>query len=154
MGQNKNYTMSKIIPNNEILIGAEYPKKLLKLIDGATKNIYIFMYDWRWYKGDFACDMAQINHALVRAVRRGVPVMAILNSGENVELLKSLGIKAMQFRDNKLMHAKAVIIDEWVSVIGSHNFSQSAMGLNLEVSQLSEDEYTAKRVITYFLSLI
>lgn len=139
---------------NEILIGKEYPKELITRINSATKNIYVFMYDWRWYKNDFACDMSQINQALVRAVRRGVKVNAILNSNEVIETLKSLGINAVKWNENKLMHAKAVIIDEWVSVIGSHNFSESAMGLNLEISQISEDEYTAKKIITYFLSLI
>ena len=146
--------MCPVIIKNEILIGKEYPKELITRINSATKNIYVFMYDWRWYKNDFACDMSQINQALVRAVRRGVRVNAILNSNEVIETLKSLGINAVKWNENKLMHAKAVIIDEWVSLIGSHNFSESAMGLNLEISQISEDEYTAKKIITYFLSLI
>jgi len=146
--------MSTPTLKNEVLIGNQYPKELVSRINSATKNIYVFMYDWRWYKNDFACDMSQINQALVRAVRRGVKVNAILNSNEVIETLKSLGINAVKWNENKLMHAKAVIIDEWVSVVGSHNFSESAMGLNLEISQISEDEYTAKKIITYFLSLI
>lgn len=146
--------MCPSIIKNEILIGKQYAKELISRINSANKNIYVFMYDWRWYKNDFACDMSQINQALVRAVRRGVKVNAILNSNEVIETLKSLGINAVKWNENKLMHAKAVIIDEWVSLVGSHNFSESAMGLNLEISQVSEDEYTAKKIITYFLSLI
>lgn len=146
--------MPTSIVKNEILIGKQYPKELLSRINSAKKNIYVFMYDWRWYKQDFACEMSQINHALVCAVRRGVKVNAILNSNEVIETLKSLGMNAVKWNENKLMHAKAVIIDEWVSIVGSHNFSESAMGLNLEISQVSEDEYIAKKIITYFLSLI
>lgn len=142
------------IVKNEILIGKQYTKEIVSRINSATKNIFVFMYDWRWYKNDFSCDMSLINQSLVRAVRRGVKVNAILNSSEVIETLQSLGINAVKWQDNHLMHAKAVIIDEWVSVIGSHNFSESAMGTNLEISQISEDEYTAKKLISYFLSLI
>jgi len=139
---------------NEILIGNQYPKELVSRINSATKNIYVFMYDWRWYKNDFSCEMSLINQALVRAVRRGVKVNAILNSSEVLETLQSLGINAKKFNNKQLMHAKAVVIDEWVSIVGSHNFSESAMGLNLEISNVSEDEYKAKQIITYFLSLV
>lgn len=139
---------------NEILIGNQYPKELIQRINSATKNIYVFMYDWRWYKNDFACEMSQVNQALVRAVRRGVQVNCLLNSNDVIETLRSLGMNARKWNNNQLMHAKAVIIDEWVTIIGSHNFSESAMGLNLEISNVSEDEYSAKKIITYFLSLI
>lgn len=146
--------MSTPTLKNEVLVGKQYPKELISRIDSAKKNIFIFMYDWRWYKNDFACEMSLINQSLVRAVRRGVQVNAILNSSEVLETLQSLGINAKKFNNKQLMHAKAVVIDEWVSIIGSHNFSESAMGLNLEISQISEDEYTAKKIITYFLSLV
>src|SRR5665648_47104 len=115
---------------NEILIGNQYPKELIQRINSATKNIYVFMYDWRWYKNDFACEMSQVNQALVRAVRRGVQVNCLLNSNDVIETLRSLGMNARKWNENQLMHAKAVIIDEWVTIIGSHNFSESAMGLN------------------------
>lgn len=146
--------MSTPTLKNEILIGNQYPKELVSRINSATKNIYVFMYDWRWYKNDFSCEMSLINQALVRAVRRGVKVNAILNSSEVLETLQSLGINAKKFNNKQLMHAKAVVIDEWVSIVGSHNFSESAMGLNLEISNVSEDEYKAKQIITYFLSLV
>jgi len=139
---------------NEILIGNQYPKELVSRINSATKNIYVFMYDWRWYKNDFSCEMSLINQALVRAVRRGVKVYAILNSNEVIETLLSVGIIAKKFNNKQLMHAKAVVIDEWVSIVGSHNFSESAMGLNLEISRVDEDETNAKKIITYFLSLV
>lgn len=146
--------MSTPTLKNEILIGKQYPKELISRIDSAKKNIYVFMYDWRWYKNDFSCEMSLINQALVRAVRRGVVVSAILNSNEVIDTLRSLGMNAKKWENKSIMHAKAVVIDEWVSIIGSHNFSESAMGLNLEISQVSEDEYTAKKIITYFLSLV
>ncbi len=146
--------MCPIALKNEILIGSQYSKELISRINSATKNIYIFMYDWRWYKNDFSCEMSLINQALVRAVRRGVQVNAILNSNEVIETLRSVGINARKFNNKQLMHAKAVIIDEWVTILGSHNFSESAMGLNLEISKVSENEYDAKKIITYFLSLV
>ena len=146
--------MSTPTLKNEVLIGNQYPKEIISRINSAQKNIYVFMYDWRWYKNDFSCEMSLINQALVRAVRRGVKVNAILNSNEVIETLQSVGINAKKFNNKQLMHAKAVVIDEWVSIVGSHNFSESAMGLNLEISRVDEDETNAKKIIIYFLSLV
>lgn len=145
--------MPPSIPKNEVIINDEYAKALISRINSAEKSIYIFMYDWRWYKNDFSCDMSLINSALVRAVRRGVKIFALLNSSEIVETLNSLGIQAKQLNIKKLLHAKAVIIDEFVCIIGSHNFTENAMGLNLEISQITEDSYVAKKIINYFLTM-
>jgi phosphatidylserine/phosphatidylglycerophosphate/cardiolipin synthase-like enzyme len=145
--------MSISLPKNEIFLSSEFSKGLIKLIDQAERSIFIFMFDWRWYKNDISCDVSLINQALVRAVRRGVSVQTLLNYDDLVEQLSALKIQARKANVKKLLHAKSIVIDEKIVVIGSHNLSKEAMTANVEMSVAIDDADLAKRIIDYFKSL-
>lgn len=145
--------MLETIPKHEIFLSSEFTKGLLKYIENAKESIYIFMFDWRWYKDDFSCDVSLINQALVRAARRGVKVQALLNYDEIEEQLNKLNITAKKAKVKKLLHAKSIVIDEKFLIVGSHNWSKEAMTANVEISVAIENEELSKRVIEYFKNL-
>jgi len=145
--------MSETYGKNQLIINDNYASKLVSLIDGAQFSIDILMYEWRWYKSDFSCDVSLINSALVRAVRRGISVRAIVNSNEIIEQLNTLGIVAKAWKKSKALHAKNFVFDNSVVVIGSHNITQNAMGLNVEISVAFADLEIAKNLTDYFNSL-
>jgi len=145
--------MHEIISKNEIVLSSEFTKRIIELIDAAKRSIYIFMFDWRWYKNDFSCEVSRINQALVRATRRGVSVQALLNYKEIVPILESLKIKAKQANVKKLLHAKSIVLDEEVVVLGSHNLTKEAMTANVEMSLIIPDKEIAKRIIDYYKSI-
>jgi phosphatidylserine/phosphatidylglycerophosphate/cardiolipin synthase-like enzyme len=116
------------------LIGADYPKKVVPLIDSAKKNIDIAVYDWRWYIDQPGHPAQALNLAIVRAVRRGVQVRAVVNTSHIVPTLQKVGIRAKIIPQRKTLHAKLVIVDNETLVIGSHNFSRNAFASNIETS--------------------
>jgi phosphatidylserine/phosphatidylglycerophosphate/cardiolipin synthase-like enzyme len=116
------------------LIGSDYPKKLVALIDSAKKNIDIAVYDWRWYIDQPGHPAQALNLAIVRAVRRGVQVRAVVNTAHIVPTLQNVGIRAKIIPQRKTLHAKLVIVDNETLVIGSHNFSRNAFASNIETS--------------------
>lgn len=116
------------------IIGAEYPKKVVELVNSATKNIDIVSYDWRWYANQPAHPVQSLNIALVNAHKRGVIIRALLNKAELVGLLNSVGIKAKTLRDKRTLHSKLLIIDNQLLVIGSHNLTRNAFSHNVETS--------------------
>jgi phosphatidylserine/phosphatidylglycerophosphate/cardiolipin synthase-like enzyme len=138
---------------NRLVIGPAYAKEILPLIDDAKNSINILMFDWRWYARDFACDVSRINSALVRAVQRCVKVRAITNYSSILEQLREVGIDAKGWQKSKSMHAKSIIIDDWIIVIGSHNLTENAMGLNIEVSSVVAEEHLAVQLTNYFNQL-
>ena len=142
--------MLETIPKNEILLSSEFSKRLIELIEKAKNSIHIFMFDWRWYKDDFSCDVSLINQALVRAYRRGVEVKALLNYYELLETLAPLGIKAKKANIKKLLHAKSIVIDNDIAIIGSHNLSNQAMRENVEISVVIYDKEICTRIKNYF----
>jgi phosphatidylserine/phosphatidylglycerophosphate/cardiolipin synthase-like enzyme len=111
------------------------------------------MFDWKWYKNDFSCDVSLINQALVRAARRGVKVQTLLNYPDLVELLNNLNITARRANVKKLLHAKSIVIDENIIILGSHNLSKEAMTANVEMSLVISDTELAARIINYFQTI-
>jgi phosphatidylserine/phosphatidylglycerophosphate/cardiolipin synthase-like enzyme len=135
------------------IIGSEYAKKVIPLIDQAKKNVDIVVYDWRWYQDDPAHAVQQFNAALVRAKQRGVLVRAVINSPELLPLLTKIGIGARCTRDKRTLHAKFLIIDGQTLVIGSHNFTKNAFGSNVEVSIAVEIPDKVTRLAELFENL-
>ena len=117
-----------------VLVGSDYPKQVPAMIDAAKQTIEIVVYDWRWYPDQPGHAVQQFNNALVRAVKRGVKVRAVVNAGFIVPILNNVGIKARQTKDKRVVHTKLIIFDKKTIVIGSHNFTRNAFGSNIETS--------------------
>lgn len=137
----------------EAIIGAEYPDKVIPLIEGATKNIDIISYDWRWYPNQPAHTVQRVNIALVNASRRGVFIRALLNKGDLVALLKAQGIKAKTLTDRRTLHSKMLLIDSKFLVIGSHNITRNAFSHNVEASAIIELPEETTRFAQFFENL-
>jgi phosphatidylserine/phosphatidylglycerophosphate/cardiolipin synthase-like enzyme len=81
----------------------------------------------------------------VAAARRGVKVRALLNvesmghaitkiNGRTLSFLQQYGIEAKMGQFGGVVHAKMMIIDDEILVLGSHNFSKAAFSCNQEAS--------------------
>ena len=135
------------------LIGADFGKQLIPLIDEAKKNIEIVSYDWRWYADQNGHPVQQFNMAIVRAVQRGVLVRAVLNSSDLLPLLTKLNIRARCMKDKRTLHAKMILIDGKTLVIGSHNITRNAFTHNVEVSVVVEIPPEITRLAEFFENL-
>jgi len=135
------------------IVGSEFPKIVIPKIDAAKKSIKIVVFDWRWYPSDASNPVQLFNQSLVRASRRGVGISALANNDNIVATLKAVGIDAKKVFTKNLVHAKLMIIDDLVVVIGSHNYTQNAFTMNHEISVTYEDAESAKELTIFFNSL-
>lgn len=117
-----------------VLIGKKYVEKVIPQIEAAKQTIDIIVYDWRLRPSLPTHPVSLLVQALLGAQRKGVRVRALVNSAEVQRNLKFYGIEAKVLQTQKLMHAKMMLIDSNVAVIGSHNYTQSAFTSNLEIS--------------------
>lgn len=145
--------METNVSKAKVLIGGQYPKAVAELIDNAKKSVKIVMYDWRWLPNDPASPLQIFNQSLVRAVRRGVKVRALVNSSAILSVLTEVKIEAKKLKTGALMHAKFVLIDDEFVVIGSHNISNNAFNSNIEGSICFHDETAAGEYGQYFENL-
>jgi len=135
------------------IIGPQFSQLTIQKIDEAKQKIEIIVFDWRWYPNDPANPVQLFNQALVRAVRRGVRVRAIVNNESITQTLKALGIETKKLQGKSLVHAKIIIFDNKEAVLGSHNFTAPAFTDNLELSVLIDDESCVSDYLKYFDNL-
>lgn len=145
--------MTLIYHKTNLLFGKDYGPAIIEEIDQAKQYICIFMFEWRYYKNDPSSDSSLITLAIIRAVKRGVKVRAIVHYPSIVSLLNAQGIQTKKWQHNKLMHAKSVLIDNTCAFVGSHNFTLSALGPNLEISARITDKDFLFDLLTLFNKL-
>ena len=138
----------------EILVGKEFPTKVIPYVESAKYSIDIIVYDWRWYSATPNNPVSRFNQSIVRAVKRGVKVRAVVNNIDILPRLNALGIEARRAPFGRLLHAKLMYIDDRILITGSHNYTQSAFQTNLEFSVIIENDQGFPRVGEFVRNLV
>jgi cardiolipin synthase len=142
-----------------------YSSNAIKLFDSAEKTIHILMLEGGYYPERPEGINQKVYLSLFRAVERGVDVKIILdNSGFNpsqTERNRKLGdylsenkVKVYYDDPEVTTHSKTLIIDSLYSVIGSTNWSYSALERNNECSVLIKSSSVAKKYEEYFREVL
>lgn len=142
----------------------QYVKTALEMIHGAKKSIILVIYEIRYYEDEKSSPTNQMIDALVAAKKRGVDVYAVINvdswqkqnTEENLQVsayLRKNGVKTVTDSLNVTTHVKLLVVDDKRTLIGSHNWSYSAMEKNHEASVLIEDAATAKEFVRYAMGI-
>lgn len=145
--------MSTLVIDNQILVNDKFANSIIRTIDNCNSSIDVMMFDWKWYKQDFSCDVSLINQALIRANKRGVKIRILSNSVEIKQYFLPVGVPVRGFKVHGVFHPKLFIFDNTAFSIGSHNMTLGAMCRNYEVSFLCNDETSAKSFGVLFNSL-
>jgi phosphatidylserine/phosphatidylglycerophosphate/cardiolipin synthase-like enzyme len=132
------------------IIGSNFPKIVKPYIEQAKNSIDIIVFDWRFYPQDPGAQAQLFNQSIINASKRGVKVRAIINNSQILTYLKSHGIQAKQLLSKKLVHCKLMIIDNKICVVGSHNYTQNAFQMNLELSISFEITDETQEIVTFF----
>jgi phosphatidylserine/phosphatidylglycerophosphate/cardiolipin synthase-like enzyme len=149
----QNFTLIFYLFNMELIVGNKFSEKVVPYIDAAVKTIEIIIFDWRWYPETQDDTVRLFNMAIIRAKNRGVSIRVICNNDHVLDALKKNNIRCKRLYTYKMVHAKMLLIDEAILVIGSHNYTQSAFKLNLEISAKVELERGQNEAITFFNTL-
>ncbi len=141
----------------------DYKEQILPCLKSAKKSIYIIMFLASYYPQYPDSPVNLFIREMINAKRRGVNVEVILNQSdsdysshsttENLKTgayLANNGITVYFDSPKKTTHAKLLIIDERFLVIGSANWSYSAMAKNNETSVIIDSPELARSYIKYF----
>jgi phosphatidylserine/phosphatidylglycerophosphate/cardiolipin synthase-like enzyme len=137
----------------QAVIGKQFPKEVIPLIDSARHTIKIVVFFWGWYGEEPGNPCQLFNASILRAVKRGVVVRACVNSQRIASPLRDNGIEVRIPVSKSLMHTKMVLIDDEILVLGSHNFSQSAFTTNFETSIIAKNDECMPKFTDFFDSL-
>lgn len=148
-----------------ILANENYYPVLLEAIDKARQEIMISIFSFKTGERKNTYPDKILNH-LAEAVKRGVKVIVILEktdhrtegldiqNRETGRLLAEKGINVFYDSPRRTTHTKLIVIDQRLLILGSHNFTQSALKYNNEMSVLLENPDMAKNARDYMLKII
>jgi len=149
----------KIIPADN----RNYFSSVYKKLKGAEKSIYVIMFLASYYTQYPDSPTNQLLNILIEKKKKNIKVEVILDQSnaeyfqhsrtENLKTaiyLSENGISVYFDSPSKTTHAKLLIIDGKYVVIGSTNWSYSAIEKNNETAVIIESEELAKYYIRYF----
>lgn len=139
--------------SNELLIREAFIDRATEYVKQAKKSILICAYDWRWYVNSPEKSIQKLNIELFKKSDSGVQVRAILDKADQAKILKSYKIDARILPDTMTMHTKAILIDEKVLILGSHNLTERGTAENHEISLHVRDPAVCLAFYDYFTAL-
>ncbi len=126
-------------------------------LQGAQESIHIASFELKYYLKYPESNQNTLVEALLDAHRRGVDVRIIVDeySKENnaFEYLRDKGVPIRYDGKDVTTHAKLIIIDGEVVVLGSTNFSYYGLDRNNEANVLIVSGHVADYFEKYFLEL-
>jgi len=139
----------------------DYVRAVERAMSQAQKRIWVMMYVARLGADiDPEHPVEFTLQALVDAAKRGVDVRVCLDQSRNWEdptvidskheqpaaWLRARGVRVIEDELERISHAKVVLIDNETVVIGSHNWTFSALALNREASLFVKDAALAAEI--------
>jgi len=138
---------------------------LLKSIDEAQNEIMMSVFSFKAGEHQNSYPDRIAGH-LAKAVKRGVKVTVVLETTRDKSdelnmqnrktgrLLEERGVKVFFDSPQKTTHTKLTVIDQTLVLLGSHNFTQSALKYNNEMSLLLKNPGLAGNARNYILNII
>lgn len=145
----------------KIIFDEAYKIEVAEAIKGARKNIRIMMFRAQRKVGYGKQEGNIYIFWLKKKVSQGVKVRVLLDITrrpgmpfkENYIISRGLmdaGVDCRELGKNRVCHAKVVVIDERIMVVGSHNWTTNSIKRNLEVSLMVKDNYVVRRMVENF----
>lgn len=133
------------------LIDEKYRQELRIAMEGATSSIMITMFEIESGRGTRDRDARALVELVCSRARAGIRVRVLLSqifpnrwsdrkNQVSAWRLLNEGCEVGYLPGNRTVHAKVVIIDGKVILVGSHNWTRFSLGYNLEISVMTDDE--------------
>ena len=149
--------------------GKKYYPAVKQAIEGAEDSIYVVMFQVSLNPYNKTSQVYKLVDELLTAYKRGVNVKVILDQnvdfvnlkdidkwvaeGKNAwcfKMLKEAGIDVYYDNLTTYTHAKAIVIDKKIVIMGSANWSENAFSRNVETNVLIRSEELANEILEYF----
>lgn len=136
-----------------LLINGEYAKQFLEHVSNSKNSIRGFIFHDSFFSKVNGSKIDQYILELSKAVKRGVNVEILCNSTAQVEKFRRFNFKIKKAKHFKTMHSKAFLFDNKYLFVGSHNFTENAITLNLEMSVIIQDVEDIEKFNKYFTNI-
>ena len=145
----------------QVVTNTQYFGIAQKMIRESKESVYVIMFEMGYYDNHPASPSNLLVRELIAARKRGVRIEVILDVGAGEDrtteqnrhtgkILSEGGIRVIYDPLSKTTHAKLMIVDRKLSLVGSTNWSYYALTDNNEVNVLIRSKEVAREMIDYF----
>ena len=145
----------------QLVIDAQYFQVAKKIIQEAKHSIQVMMFEMGYYDQHSNTPSNLLIKELIAARKRGVKVAVILEVREGEDrttkrnrhtgkILSEGGVEIIYDSLSKTTHAKLMVVDSQLTLLGSANWTFYALTNNNEASVLIRSKEVAKELIDYF----
>jgi phosphatidylserine/phosphatidylglycerophosphate/cardiolipin synthase-like enzyme len=145
----------------QLVLDTQYFRVAKKLIQEAKHSIRVMMFEMGYYDEHPNSPSNLLIKELISAKKRGVKVEVILEVREGEDrtternrhtgaILSEGGVKVTYDSLSKTTHAKLMVVDGKLSLLGSTNWTYYALTDNNEASVLIRSTEVAKGLVDYF----
>jgi phosphatidylserine/phosphatidylglycerophosphate/cardiolipin synthase-like enzyme len=136
--------------NDQLIINKEYAPLFKKLVQNTKNNISGFLFHDSFHSTPTGSIIDNLIYELRLAQNRGVDIKIYCHSQKQIERLRKYNLKLKLSKGYKTMHSKAWCFDNQYLLVGSHNFTENANSVNLEMSYLTTNKNAIIKYINYF----
>lgn len=144
----------------ELLIGRQYMSRLPSLMESAQSELRVALFHMHVQGARAKGWSGELALKLEAKAREGKRVRVLLSSAGGGPAIPAInrhaarwlaerGVEVRNLGPRRVCHAKVVIIDRRVAVIGSHNWSWGSLNKNFEVSVVV-DGPLVERLVEHF----
>lgn len=148
-------------PDAQLITDINYFPMAKKIIQEAKSSIRVMMFEMAYYEKHPGTPSNLLIQELIAARKRGIKVEVILEikeSGDRTtirnqqtgKILAAGGVEVIYDSPFKTMHAKCLMVDEQIILLGSTNWTFYSLTNNNEVSLLLRSPELARELIDYF----
>lgn len=145
----------------QLVTDAQYFQVAKKLIQEAKHSIQVMMFEMGYYDKDPDTPSNLLIKELMNATKRGVKVEVILEVKEGEDrtakrnrhtgkILSDGGVEVVYDPLFKTTHAKLMVVDGRLTLLGSTNWTYYALTNNNEASVVIRSQELAKAIMDYF----
>lgn len=153
--------------SGEILVDGDYLPAVTGALDSAANSIDLLMFLGTSTVGTPAAPgPLALVEALTRAAQRGVQTRVVLDQDDGGEPYQSLfineplvrrlqqaGVPVKLDSPATLLHSKVLVIDERITITGSHNWTLNSLSMSHELSILTRNQGHAQQARARFETL-
>ena len=154
-------SMSSPVEDARLVTNEQYFQVARDLIKGAKHSLRVMMFEMTYYKNRAGSPTNVLMQELISARKRGVKVEVILemkegedrttkNNRQSGKILSEGGVTVIYDSPSQTTHTKVLIADDQLVLLGSTNWTYSALTNNNEVSVLIRSKEIAKDLTGYF----
>lgn len=151
------YFVPSLSTNSSVANDREYLSVVQDAVKGAKESVHIIIFEVKYYPNRPNSDEMKLLYELVNAVKRGVEVKIVTDefytNDEGVKFLKDNGIDIIYDPTKKTTHAKLLIIDGKIVIVGSTNWSYYSIDKNHEANALIKSTKLAGEFEKYFQNI-